>query len=99
MYAIRSYYGLGEDQKTLLAGFGDKLKAALAERLGAGVRVDIQVVAQVGASSPAAIRAQERADLQSDAEAAIHNDPFVQTLVRECEASVHNVRPLTGTGN
>jgi DNA polymerase-3 subunit gamma/tau len=86
-------------QRTLLAGFGDKLKAALAERLGAGMGVDIEVVEQVGAVTPAAIRAREAADRQREAEAAIHADPFVQTLVRECGASINNVRPLTGTGN
>ena len=90
---------LPEGQKTLLAGFGDKLKAALAERLGAGVRVDIEVVEQVGEASPAALRAQELAHHQSEAEAAIRADPFVQTLVRECEASINNIRPLTGTRN
>lgn len=86
-------------QRTLLAGFGDKLKAALAERLGAGMRVDIEVVEQAGEASPAAIRAREAADRQSEAEAAIRADPFVRTLVRECEASINNIRPLTGTGN
>jgi DNA polymerase-3 subunit gamma/tau len=90
---------LPESQRTLLAGFGDKLKAALAERLGAGVRVQIQVVEQATGVSPAALRAREQADRQGEAEAAIQADPFVRTLVRECEASVHNIRPLTGTGN
>ena len=90
---------LPEGQQTLLAGFGDKLKAALAERLGAAIRVEIEVVAQAGEASPAALRAREQADRQSDAEQSIRNDPFVQTLVRECEASIHNIRPLTGTGN
>jgi len=90
---------LPEGQKTLLAGFGDKLKAALAERLGAAVRVDIQVVEQAGEASPAALRAREAAGRQQEAEAAIRGDAFVQTLVRECEASVNNIRPLTGTGN
>jgi DNA polymerase-3 subunit gamma/tau len=90
---------LPQGQKTLLAGFGDKLKAALAERLGAGVRVEIEVVEQVGEASPAALRAREQAHRQSEAEAAIRADPFVQTLVRECEASIHDIRPRTGTSN
>jgi DNA polymerase-3 subunit gamma/tau len=90
---------LPSGQQTLLAGFGDKLKAALAERLGAQVRVDIEVVEEAGTTSPAAQRAREAADRQSEAEAAIRADPFVQTLVRECEASINNIRPLTGTGN
>ena len=90
---------LPEGQKTLLAGFGDKLRTALADRLGAGVRVEIEVVAAAGQASPAALRAREQADRQGEAEAAIRDDPFVRTLVRECEASIHNIRPLTGTGN
>ena len=88
---------LPEGQQTLLAGFGDKLKAALAERLGAAVRVEIEVVAQAGEASPAAVRAREQAGRQNEAEAAIRQDPFVQTLVRECEATINNIRPLTGT--
>jgi DNA polymerase III subunit gamma/tau len=90
---------LPESQTPLLAGFGDKFRAALAERLGAGVRVDIETVAQAGEASPAAQRAREVADRQSEAEAAIRTDPFVQTLVRECEAHINNIRPRTGTGN
>jgi DNA polymerase-3 subunit gamma/tau len=90
---------LPSGQQTLLAGFGDKLKAALAERLGGGVKVDIEVVAQVGEASPAAARAREQASRQSEAEAVIHRDPFVQTIVRECEASINNIHPRTGTGN
>ena len=89
---------LPEGQQTLLAGFGDKLKAALAERLGTGMRVEIEVVSQAGEASPAAARAREQADRQSEAEAAIRDDPFVQTLVRECEATINNIRPLAGTG-
>jgi DNA polymerase-3 subunit gamma/tau len=90
---------LAEEHQTLLAGFGDKLRSALAERLGTDVRVRIEVVAQAGAASPAAARARESDARQSEAEAAIRADPFVQTLVRECEASINNIRPLTGTGN
>ncbi|MEW6677352.1 MAG: DNA polymerase III subunit gamma/tau [Pseudomonadota bacterium] len=90
---------LPDSQKPLLAGFGDKFRVALAELLGAGVRVEIETVAQAGGASPAAQRAREVADRQSEAETAIRTDPFVQTLVRECEVQINNIRPRTGTGN
>jgi DNA polymerase-3 subunit gamma/tau len=88
---------LPEAHKSLLTGFGDKLKAALTEKLGAGVKIEIEVAADAGAASPAAARQREAAARQGEAEAAIHNDPFVQTLVRDCAATVSNIRPLTGT--
>jgi DNA polymerase-3 subunit gamma/tau len=88
---------LPENQKTLLDNFGDKLRAALAERLGSGLRVEFELAAATG-QSPAAARVREQAARQADAEAAIAADPFVQTLVRECDATVANVRPLTATG-
>jgi DNA polymerase-3 subunit gamma/tau len=84
---------LPENQKTLLDNFGDKLKAALAEKLGAGLQVEIELVA-AARQSPAAERAREQATRQSAAEAAIHGDPIVQTLVRECDATVSNIRPM-----
>lgn len=85
------------EQKALLAGFGDKLKAALEERLGPAVRVEIEVVERAGAGSPATQRAQEAARCQQAAALALDEDAFVQTLVRECAASIDNIRPRTGT--
>ena len=88
---------LPENQKTLLDNFGDKLKAALAEKLGAGLQVEFQL-GTATQQSPAAARAREQAARQSDAEAAIRGDPLVQALVRECDATVANIRPLAGSG-
>ncbi|MBU1664564.1 MAG: DNA polymerase III subunit gamma/tau, partial [Gammaproteobacteria bacterium] len=82
---------LPENQKTLLDNFGDKLKVALAEKLGAGLKVEFELAAAIS-QSPAAARAREQAARQSEAEAAIQADPFVQTLVRECDAVVANIR-------
>ncbi|MDO9225066.1 MAG: DNA polymerase III subunit gamma/tau [Pseudomonadota bacterium] len=82
---------LPENQKTLLDNFGDKLKVALAEKLGAGLQVEFELAAATD-QSPAAARAREQAARQAEAEAAIHSDPFVQTLVRECDAMVANIR-------
>ncbi len=84
---------LPENQKTLLDNFGDKLRAALIEKLGNGLQVEFQLAAAIS-QSPAAARAREQATRQGEAEAAIHADPFVQTLVRECAATVTNIRPL-----
>ena len=82
---------LPENQKTLLDNFGDKLKAALAEKLGTGLTVEFELAAATD-QSPAAARAREQAARQAEAEAAIHADPFVQTLTRECGATVANIR-------
>jgi DNA polymerase-3 subunit gamma/tau len=91
---------LPEGQKALLASVGDKLRAALAEKLGSAVKVEIDLVADVAnysRQSPAAERAREQAVRQSEAESAIHNDPFIQTLVRECDATLTNIRPRTAS--
>ena len=101
---------LPESQQALFAAFGDKLKVALAERLGSHIRIEIEMVAvgggaagteaaELGNATPAAERAREQASIQSEAEAAIRDDPFVKTLVRECEASVLNIRPLVSGKN
>ncbi len=87
---------LPEDQKHLLAGFGDKLRQALADRFGAGLKVEIEL-ADAAADSPAAARSREQSARQEEAVAAIHGDPFVQTLARECEATATNIRPLAGS--
>jgi DNA polymerase-3 subunit gamma/tau len=87
----RFHLRLPENQKTLLDNFGDKLRTALTEKLGAGVQVEFELAATTHAS-PAAARAREQAAKQSEAEAAIHGDPFVQTLVCECDATVTNIR-------
>ncbi len=82
---------LPENQKTLLDNFGDKLQVALAEKLGGGVKVEFELAAATS-QSPAAARAREQAARQAEAEAAIQADPFVQAVVRECDAMVSNIR-------
>ena len=83
---------LPESQKSLLDNFGDKLGVALAEKLGVGLKVEFELAAEIG-QSPAVARAREQAARQTAAETAIHADPFVQTLVRECGATISNIRP------
>jgi DNA polymerase-3 subunit gamma/tau len=85
---------LPEAQKALLASVGDKLRTALAEKLGSTIKIEIELVADAH-QSPAAERAREQAVRQSEAELAIHNDPVIQTLVRECDATLTQIRPRT----
>jgi DNA polymerase-3 subunit gamma/tau len=88
---------LPESQKSLLDNFGDKLKSALSEKLGEGLQVEFELAAG-GIQSPAVARAREQGARQKQAETAIHADPFVQTLVRECDATVTHIRPLSAAG-
>ncbi len=87
---------LPESQKHLASSVGDKLREALTERLGVAVKLDFELAADA-ADSPAAARAREQAARQDEAQAALRDDPFVQTLVRECDATLNNIRPLDDT--
>ncbi|TCS72435.1 DNA polymerase-3 subunit gamma/tau [Sulfuritortus calidifontis] len=84
---------LPESQKSLLAGFGDKLKAALQEKLGPGLKVEFQFGATQGAA-PAEVAARNKAERQAEAEAAIQSDPFVQAVVQELDGKVTQIQPL-----
>ena len=81
------------DKKSLLDSLGDKLKAALRELVGATARIEFELGATSGAA-PAEIVAQQKAVRQAEAEAAIMDDPFVQTLVRDFDATVTNIKPI-----
>jgi DNA polymerase-3 subunit gamma/tau len=81
------------DKKSLLDSLGEKLKAALRELLGPGARIEFELGATSGAA-PAEIVAQQRAVRQAEAEAATMEDPFVQTLVRDFDATVTNIKPI-----
>ncbi len=84
---------LPESQKSLLAGFGDRLKAALQDKLGAGFRVEFSFGATQGAA-PAEVAARERAERQAEAESAILADPFVQAVVQEFDGKVTQIQPI-----
>jgi DNA polymerase-3 subunit gamma/tau len=60
----------------------DKLKAALTQYFGRPVAVTIEVGAVQG-STVAAVRSDERAARQTEAQAIIDADPFVQAVVRD----------------
>ena len=70
--------------KSLLGSGGtlDKLKAALAKHFERPIGVTIEVGATQG-TTVAAVRRDERAALQANAEALIDADPFVQAVVRD----------------
>ncbi|MPW18445.1 DNA polymerase III subunit gamma/tau [Paraburkholderia sp. CNPSo 3157] len=72
-----------------------KLKAALAERLGS--EIDVQVEVGPVQRTAAVLDAVERAQRQREAEREIGADPFVQSLIREFGASIvpGSVRPVT----
>ncbi|MFP3431670.1 DNA polymerase III subunit gamma/tau [Paraburkholderia sp. SIMBA_061] len=72
-----------------------KLKAALADKLGQHVDVVVEVgpARRTAAAHDAAMRAQR----QQEAEREISADPFVQSLIREFDASIvpGSIRPIT----
>ncbi|EDZ97685.1 DNA-directed DNA polymerase, partial [Burkholderia sp. H160] len=72
-----------------------KLKAALVERLGQNV--DVQVEVGPARRTAAAHDAAQRAQRQQEAEREISADPFVQSLIREFGASIvpGSIRPIT----
>ena len=89
---------LPESQNALLASVGDKLRAALAEKLGAAIKIEINLTADTR-QSPAAERAREQAVRQSEAEQTLHDDPNVQLLVRECDATLTHIRPRSAAAS
>jgi DNA polymerase-3 subunit gamma/tau len=84
---------LPEAQKPLLESFGDKLRATLRERLGERMRIEFEFGDTAGAA-PVQVAAREQARRMADAEAAIAADPFVQTVLRQCDAKVTQIKPL-----
>ncbi|CDY75592.1 DNA polymerase III subunits gamma and tau [Caballeronia glathei] len=71
-----------------------KLKAALAERLGRALEVNVAV--GPARRTAAALDAAARAKRQQEAEQEITQDPFVQSLIRDFGASIvqGTIRPL-----
>ncbi|WP_244815872.1 DNA polymerase III subunit gamma/tau [Caballeronia sp. Lep1P3] len=75
-----------------------KLKAALAEKLGRAIEVNVNV--GPARRTAAALDAAERARRQQQAEQEIERDPFVQSLIRDFGASIvqGSIRPLAASG-
>lgn len=81
--------------KTLLsAGSLEKLESELTTRFGRTIRIDTELAAVVHTANTQML--EERAAQQLVAEAAINNDSFVQSLVREFGAHIAtgSVRPI-----
>lgn len=72
-----------------------KLKAALAEKLGREIEVNVSV--GPARRTAAALDAATRAQLQQQAEQEISQDPFVQSLIRDFGASIvqGSIKPIT----
>jgi len=71
-----------------------RVREALAAHFGADVRLDVEV-GPVQGRTAAVVSAQQRADRQAQAQAAIESDPFVRTLIDEFDGSIvpGSVRP------
>jgi DNA polymerase-3 subunit gamma/tau len=94
--AQRMELRLGAEHEQLLdKPFEEKLKAALRERLGAGVRVTITVGPASG-NSPAAAADREQQQRRERATKEIEDDPFVRDLVENFDARVveSTIKPL-----
>ncbi|KND56623.1 DNA polymerase III subunit gamma and tau [Candidatus Paraburkholderia kirkii] len=75
-----------------------ELKAALAEKLGRALEVNVNVGS--ARRTAAALDVAERAQRQQEAEQEIKQDPFVQSLIRDFGASIvqGSIRPISASG-
>jgi len=78
----------------------DRLRAELLTHFGEGFRLTVRTGATQGASLAAA-RSREGDQRQANAAAAIEDDPFVRSLVRDFGAEVvpSSIRPAGDGGN
>ena len=87
---------VGEEHKNLLdKPFQDKLKIALEQQLGTGVRFSIRVGEVT--SSLAAITNRTEREQQAKAIASIEQDPFVRDLIENMDAKLieSSIKPIT----
>ncbi len=87
---------VAEEHKNLLdKAFQDKLKIAVEQQLGAGVRLSISV--GNAASSLAAITNRSEREQQAKAIASIEQDPFVRDLMENMDAKLieSSIKPIT----
>jgi DNA polymerase-3 subunit gamma/tau len=75
--------------------YQDKLRSALSEHFGRDITVNVNIGAIAG-ETPAIMLVRENAARQEVAVAAIQNDPFIQTLVRDMGGSIDaaSIKPL-----
>ena len=82
-------------ERLLEKPYQDKLKAALQQRFGTGLRVTISVGNGNG-SSPAELAGREKQQRQARAVAEIEQDPFVRELVENFDARINEstIKPI-----
>jgi len=88
--------GLAEVHKHLLdKTYQDKLVAALKQKFGEKLKVQIELGAASG-QSPVEVRARAKAEKQAEAVAAIESDPFIRDLVDQFDARIDpsTIQPL-----
>ena len=74
-------------------GYVDKLKAALAERLGGPVAVTV-TLGEVAGKTVAAQEEGARRSRLEEAEATVHADAFVRDLVENFDATIDSIKPV-----
>jgi DNA polymerase-3 subunit gamma/tau len=85
---------VAENQKHLVsANYQDKLSASINDYFGRKIRLNFEVNAE--ANTPAKQSANEKATIQSGAEAAIMQDSFVQALINDLGAQIipNSIKP------
>jgi len=90
------HLAVAEEHKNLLdKAFQDKLKIAVEQLLGAGIRLSISV--GDAASSLAAITNRSEREQQANAIASIERDPFVRDLIETMDAKLieSSIKPIT----
>ena len=75
--------------------YQEKLRLALSEHFGRDIALNVQI-GEVKTETPADIHYREKQERQDQAVAAINADPFVQTMVKECGASIaiDSIKPI-----
>ncbi|WP_047395409.1 DNA polymerase III subunit gamma/tau [Chitinibacter sp. ZOR0017] len=75
--------------------YQEKLRLALSEHYGRDIKLTVQIGTLSG-ETPAAMLVRENAQRQENAVAAIQNDPFIQTLVRDFGGMIDadSIKPL-----
>jgi DNA polymerase III subunit gamma/tau len=86
---------VAENQKHLVsANYSEKLSSAINEYFGRKIRLNFEVNSE--ANTPAKQNAVEKANIKSNAEAAIMQDSFVQALIQDFDAAIipNSIKPI-----
>lgn len=88
-------FSVPPSQKHLLnMGYEEKLRSAVEQHFGRKIKMTFSLGGS--GNTPAQLMSQEKAALQADAEDAIHNDGFVQALIKDFGAQIipSSIKPL-----